>query len=389
MDEAPKIGLDNPAFAGRLRQPVEPVPPRQAVVTPVPRTQAVPPDSQPAHELKLTPLLTPTSDPVSAEPTDPATQPVVPPAPDLPAAPVVEPPAMPPQDVAVPVKVIQKVSEPEAADPEPQPATVLPVEPAVVKPEPFVQPALPKLQPSNVLRRPAGGFPQTKQLVAQLNLRHYSGLQVGLAAVAALVFLFGVGLSWQTIRVNHTTASQLGALTDKAASEDIGLGPQISHLGVNALSQYTVAADQARYLQVPRFEVSTRVLPVSLKTNGGLGTPDNIHDVAWYNGSSKPGQAGAVLIDGYASSQGIRGALYQANALVAGDVVQVVRGDKVTVTYRVVKTQSYAAENVDMDAALAPVTAGKPGLNIMIYGGYQTPGTDKFSQRVIVFTEQV
>jgi len=77
--------------------------------------------------------------------------------------------------------------------------------------------------------------------------------------------------------------------------------------------------------------------------------------------------------------------------LVDGEhgVHPVVRGDGTVLNYRVVKTQLYPADNVDMQAAITPVTAGKSGLNLITCAGQVKKGTSEFSKRVIVFAEQM
>ncbi|HEY5441936.1 MAG TPA: class F sortase, partial [Candidatus Saccharimonadales bacterium] len=83
------------------------------------------------------------------------------------------------------------------------------------------------------------------------------------------------------------------------------------------------------------------------------------------------------------------GVFYNIIGLTAGDTMQIVRGDGTVLNYRVVKTQLYPADNVDMQAAITPVTAGKSGLNLITCAGQVKKGTSEFSKRVIVFAEQM
>ncbi len=156
-----------------------------------------------------------------------------------------------------------------------------------------------------------------------------------------------------------------------------------------ATAAYAVAPDLARYLRIPKLHVNARVLQVGIKNNGELGTPTNVFDTAWYTGSAKPGATGATLIDGHVSGWTTKGVFYGIKTLVAGDEITIQRGDNSTISYRVVKTQIYDADNVDMQAAITPITAGKSGLNLITCTGRVKPGTSEFNQRVIVFAEQV
>jgi sortase (surface protein transpeptidase) len=122
---------------------------------------------------------------------------------------------------------------------------------------------------------------------------------------------------------------------------------------------------------------------------GALETPANVYDTAWFNQSALPGQPGAMLIDGHVSSWTTHGVFYGLKTLVAGDTIEVQRGDGTDFMYKVVRTQVYSAFSVDMKAALAPIVAGRSGLNLITCTGEVIPGTNEFNQRVMVFAEQI
>jgi sortase (surface protein transpeptidase) len=131
------------------------------------------------------------------------------------------------------------------------------------------------------------------------------------------------------------------------------------------------------------------VLQVGVTTSGALATPSNVFDTAWYTGSAKPGQPGATLIDGHVSSWTTKGVFYGIKTLVAGDTIQIVKGDNSVLTYKVVKTQVYPAGTVDMQAAVTPVIAGQSGLNLITCTGQVIKGTSEFNQRELVFATLV
>ncbi len=126
-----------------------------------------------------------------------------------------------------------------------------------------------------------------------------------------------------------------------------------------------------------------------LTSSGAIGTPNNVYDTDWYNGSSLPGQPGAMLIDGHVSSWTTPGVFYSIKSLLAGDDIQLERGDGTMFTYKVVSTQIYQSSNVDMKAALNPITPGKPGLNLITCTGNVLAGTNEFNERVVVFSEEI
>ncbi len=144
-----------------------------------------------------------------------------------------------------------------------------------------------------------------------------------------------------------------------------------------------------RYLNIPKLGVHARVLSLGILNNGALATPHNVFDVGWYNESSLPGQPGAMLFDGHVSSWTSHGVFYGIKKLVGGDIVQVVRGDGTTFSYKVVKSQTFDHDNVDMNSAIKPVDPTKPGLNLITCTGDVIKGTNEFNQRVLVYTEQM
>ena len=150
-----------------------------------------------------------------------------------------------------------------------------------------------------------------------------------------------------------------------------------------------MAPNLPRYLKIPKLGVDARVLQVGVTKTGALGTPNNVFDTAWYTGSAEPGQPGATLIDGHVSSWTSHGVFYGLKTLVPGDAIQIVRGDGTVFNYQVVKTQIYSAGNVNMQAAITPITPGIPGLNLITCTGDVIPGTSTFNERIIVFAQQV
>lgn len=224
-------------------------------------------------------------------------------------------------------------------------------------------------------------------------LRHYSPLQLSLFAMACLVFVIGLLTSLQTVENNHNAAAQVSALFKQVNRQTAGnvlksSVPATAKPAAAAYGQYTVAPDLPRYIRIAKLGVDARVTQIGVTNSGALGIPDNINDTAWYNGSTKPGQPGATLIEGYVSSWTSRGVFYNLKTLVPGDTIQIERGDGATLNYQVVRTQTYAIDHVDMQAAVTPVTAGRPGLNLITCNGQVAPGAD-FNQRLVVFAQQL
>jgi LPXTG-site transpeptidase (sortase) family protein len=264
----------------------------------------------------------------------------------------------------------------------------------IIEPEPFAIPAHPRQQRSNVLKRQLVRLPGKNSVAPAFRPRGYSKLQLTLIGMACFIFLLGLVVSLQTLATNHNVTAQVAALGKKpkqptSTGQAATTVPSTTKPSNRSFSQYTVAPDLPRYLKIPKLGAYARVLQVGLTKNRALGTPNNVYDAAWYTGSAKPGQAGATLIDGHVSSWTAHGVFYGLKTLKAGDAIQIVRGDGAVLNYQVVKTQVYSADNVDMQAAVTPVTVGKFGLNLITCTGQVKPGTSEFNERVIVFAQQV
>lgn len=206
------------------------------------------------------------------------------------------------------------------------------------------------------------------------------------------IFVLGGYVSLSALRTNQEVTAIVNQ-SDTAAGGDADEGtesmPSTSKPTNNSLASYTVAPDMPRYLSIPDLDVRARVRHVGTNDKGQVAAPSNVHDTAWYNNSAKPGTPGAALIDGHVSSWTTKGVFYGLKQLSPGAIVEVERGDGQKLRYRVVKSQIYSADQVDMATALRPVTTGKEGLNLITCTGKVKKGTSEFEQRLVVFTERI
>lgn len=210
----------------------------------------------------------------------------------------------------------------------------------------------------------------------------------GLYLVAGVLLLAGSTVVIYGFRTNQQVAGQVTQYnnTAKAADGDSIAAPSTDHPTSQAMSNYVVAANLPRYIDIPSLTVHARILPMSVKDDSQLKAPSNVYDTGWYNASAQPGQAGAMLVDGHISSWTTKGIFYGIKKLIVGDHIKITRGDDKVFTYSVVSTQIVAADKVDMaDLLVSPDTA-KPGLNLISCTGDVIPGTNEFNKRVVVRT---
>ena len=126
---------------------------------------------------------------------------------------------------------------------------------------------------------------------------------------------------------------------------------------------------------------------MGVNKDGSMQSPINAYDAGWYTGSVRPGQLGAAAIVGHASGPTREGLFAYLDKLKAGDIVEIERGDGTKLTYSVVKTETVALKNVDMNKFLRPVDGEAEGLNLMTCAGSWVESSKTRDQRVIVYTK--
>lgn len=223
--------------------------------------------------------------------------------------------------------------------------------------------------------------------------RRLTPLSWAMIIFAVILFTAGIWVSidsWRTNRSAEATVKKLqsSSNTNNSPATDDN-PPKTDQPSSNDLASYQVAPTKPRIVSIPKIGVKARIVPEGVTKDGSLAAPGNVYDTGWYTASSLPGTQGAMLLDGHVSSWTTNGVFYNLKKLQAGDIVTVERGDTKTYQYKVVKMQTYSADAVDMNAAVTPVVPGTPGLNLITCGGKVKPGTSEFTERVVVFTQQI
>lgn len=215
-------------------------------------------------------------------------------------------------------------------------------------------------------------------------------IQFAFMGAGVIVFIVGIAVSIMGMRVNQQVAAQ--TQNTQVNSDQSGLAgngddpvPDEAVVGNGQLSSHIVAPEAPRKLLIPKLKVESRVFGLGTKPSGELLTPGNIFDTGWYTSSAKPGKAGATLIDGHVHGPTKPGVFANLKKLNKEDTIIVERGNGTKVTYKVVKTQVYDADNTDMKAAMTPVEDGKSGLNLITCTGKLDKSTNTYKERLIVF----
>jgi sortase (surface protein transpeptidase) len=246
---------------------------------------------------------------------------------------------------------------------------------------------LPRQLRSNVLKR---------QMVKTVPKKHHahkhrrSFTPALLTSMAILLFASGLLVVFSALRTNHTVKAQVKQLADQQESDD---GTQSDGIPSEDdppknVGSYSVAPDLPKLLTIDKLGVNARVIRLGVNPSNVLKAPSNIFDVGWYEGSAKPGENGTMVIDGHVSGPTKHGVFYSIKTLAEGDKVKVTRGDGKVFTYTVTGTQVYDDDKVDMVKVLTSSVPGKPALNFMTCTGKFDVRSNKFEQRVVVFTVQ-
>ncbi len=206
--------------------------------------------------------------------------------------------------------------------------------------------------------------------------------------------------SWQTnnqIKAalkSKTSSSVLGAINENQITNQQQPAPaQVdiqSNNDTSFLNGYEVAADSPKAIFINKIGVAARIVPMGVNDDLTLQAPESAYDVGWYSGSSKPGQDGAVLLDGHTSaSTAINAVFDNLGQLTTGDLVIIQMGDNSQLSYRVVFIEKVPLENIDMNKAINTYNGVKQGLNIITCTGTWIENQNTLDHRLIVYTEPV
>ena len=166
-------------------------------------------------------------------------------------------------------------------------------------------------------------------------------------------------------------------------------GRDETEVSKETLADYKVAANLPRILTVDKLNIKARILPMEVNPDNSMQAPLNIYDSGWYTASAKPGEDGAVVMDGHASGPTREGLFAYLDTLKAGDTMTIERGDGKVFTYEVVHVETVALDKIDMKKFLQPYDGVSKGLNLMTCAGSWMKERKTFDQRSIVYAKQI
>lgn len=220
-------------------------------------------------------------------------------------------------------------------------------------------------------------------MVTESNSKKLVRLSWFFGVLAVIVLSIGIITTWTQLNKSSDISDQ----NNPASTTETP--PDTNKPSNDAFDNHHANHDEPRYIFIPKISVRAMIKPVGVTPDNRVAAPSNVYDAGWYTSSAKPGQAGAMLIDGHVSSWETKGVFYNLSVLQANDTITIERGDGAILSYRVVKNVTYPADRVDMQAALSPINPAKPGLNLITCSGEIIEGTNQFDQRVVIFAEQL
>lgn len=232
-------------------------------------------------------------------------------------------------------------------------------------------------------------LPEAEQKL-KLHRFHLPNRTVILQALAVILFIVGLGAAASIYvgnkRVLTTVEASVAENNTPSQQNADGALPDESKPSEGAVRSYSVSPVNPRFVRINKIGVEARIRSLGTNKKGEVATPANIYDAGWYSESSKPGdEGGAMLLDGHVSGPTKKGVFFDIKNLVAGDSVEVERGDGKKYSFSVVKIQIFDANKVDMASLLTPIKSGSFGLNLITCTGKYDSKTHQYNQRAVVY----
>lgn len=141
-------------------------------------------------------------------------------------------------------------------------------------------------------------------------------------------------------------------------------------------------------LKIPGLNLEAAVEHVAIAADGSMDVPKLPFDVAWYELGARPGETGSAVIAGHLNWKGGAKAIFSdLDKLKPGDHVMVENDQGVVISFIVKRSETYDANANATDIFTS--NDGKARLNLITCSGEWNKETDAYSQRLVVFTEQI
>lgn len=207
-------------------------------------------------------------------------------------------------------------------------------------------------------------------------------------AVVAIVVAGFIVSSLQGVLGGNSISQETQVLSARQGESRMSISKE-EVLPASKIESYQVSPLLPRTLSVPALALKARVMQVGVNSKNQMQAPDNIFDTAWYKGSARPGETGAVVIDGYQSGPTRDGIFINISKLRLGDLIEIERGDGQVFKYSVVEVESKPFGEVNMNKVMKPIDSDTPGLNLITCDAEYQSATRDSENRVVVYARQI
>lgn len=230
---------------------------------------------------------------------------------------------------------------------------------------------IPELSPAPKLAIPRRPF--IKRLISA---------KVVVGALAVCLVALSVYVSFDALWVNQ----QARAESQQTHNSGQGEAPRIDEtpLPPNVIDTYKVAPNLPRIIRIDSINVTARVLRLGVTADNSVDTPKNSNDAGWYEGSAKPGEAGAMIVNGHYSGLTQPGVFHKLEKLKAGALITIEKGDGTVLKFAVKKVEKMPANKVPMDQLLVSPDPKAQSLNLITCSGTFDAKNETYDQRVVV-----
>jgi sortase (surface protein transpeptidase) len=214
------------------------------------------------------------------------------------------------------------------------------------------------------------------------------------ASIAVGLAILGAVLVWAAVARPFTTEPALApAPNDQSMPSTSPTAPKPTPERATPRADKTDLRDQITGLvlpesepvavSIPRIRVRSRLVPLGLKENGAMETPDPA-DVGWYSRGPSPGALGPAVIAGHVTWNG-PAVFYRLGTMRRGDQVSVTRKDGKTAIFTVTRVAQFPQSRFPSRAVYGPIDHA--GLRLITCGGTYDAARHKYLDNVVIFAK--
>jgi hypothetical protein len=209
------------------------------------------------------------------------------------------------------------------------------------------------------------------------------------ATLGALVLVVGAVFGLGLVRNNNSDQdSQIAVVQEENDVLGIIDTAPLEVPPTASVGMYNPEPDEPRSIIIRSINVAAQIVEVGASNNNRVKAPINIYDLGWFNGSAKPGNEGAVVLNGHVAGPTKHGTLYSISKLKSGDKIELESGNGGKFTYTIQAVETFENDDIDMSKMLTSYTYGRKGLNIMTVGGRFNSKTNQYELRYAVYATQ-